>query len=124
MKTACSPVFSTLLSISLSCAPLFAQAPAGQAQQPEFVKQGQQLMHEGKLQEALTLFRQTLQTTPLSLQANLGAGIVLDRMGQGEEARKILAGAIANFDWDLKAIHSRDEVMWHVFRREAESTVR
>jgi hypothetical protein len=46
------------------------------------------------------------------------------RLGQGEEARKILAGAIADFDWDLKAIHSRDEVMRHVFRREAESMIR
>jgi thioredoxin-like negative regulator of GroEL len=90
MKTAYSPVLCILLILSHSCAPLLAQAPAGQAQQPEFAKQGQQLMREGKLQDALALFRQTLQSMPLSLQANLGAGVVLDLMGQGEEAQVFL----------------------------------
>ena len=124
MKTACSPVFSTLLSISLSCAPLFAQAPAGQAQQPEFVKQGQQLMHEGKLQEALTLFRQTLQTTPLSLQANLGAGIVLDLMGQGEEARKYFSKAIDVSDTpERKAAAQRAMAMSYAFEGNCKKTI-
>ena len=60
VKTVFSPVLSTLLLLSFSRTPLLAQAPAGQAQQPEFVKQGQRLMREGKLEDALTLFRQTL----------------------------------------------------------------
>src|SRR6266852_5365111 len=124
MKTACSPVLATLLLISLSCAPLFAQAPAGQAQQPEFVKQGQQLMHEGKLQEALTLFRQTLQTTPLSLQANLGAGIVLDLMGQGEEARKYFSKAIDVSDTpERKAAAQRAMAMSYAFEGNCKKTI-
>ena len=73
--------------------PLFAQAPA-QQQPPEFVKQGQQLMREGKPEEALALYRQTLQTSPDSLPANIAAGSVLDLMGKGEEARTYFKKAI------------------------------
>jgi len=49
MKLTIGAITSALLVILGSLAPLFAQAPA-QQQQPEFVKQGQQLMREGKLQ--------------------------------------------------------------------------
>jgi tetratricopeptide (TPR) repeat protein len=72
----------------------FAQAPAQPPQQPEFVKQGQQLIREGKPDEALALYRKTLQATPDSVPANIAAGIVLDLMGKGEEARKYFAKAI------------------------------
>ncbi len=124
MKTAYSPVLCILLTISLSCAPLFAQAPAGQAQQPEFVKQGQQLMREGKLDDALTLFRQTLQTMPLSLQANLGAGIVLDLMGQGEEARKYFSKAIDVSDTpERKAAAQRAMAMSYAFEGNCSKTI-
>jgi tetratricopeptide (TPR) repeat protein len=116
MKTVCYPVLSTLVALSLWCAPLFAQAPAGQAQQPEFVKQGQQLLREGNLQDALALFRQTLQSIPLSLQANLGAGIVLDLMGQGEEARKYFSKAIdISVTPERKAASQRAMAMSYAF---------
>jgi tetratricopeptide (TPR) repeat protein len=58
------------------------------------VKRGAALAREGKLQEALALYRQVLQTTPDSLPANNAAGIVLDLMGQGAEARKYFAKSI------------------------------
>src|SRR5205807_708530 len=75
--------------------PQAAQTPGGpQQQQPEFIKQGQQLMRDGKLPEALALYRQTLKTSPNSLPANNAAGVVLDLMGQGTEARKYFAKAI------------------------------
>src|SRR5436853_7297949 len=79
--------------VLLSITPVLAQAPA-QQQQPEFVKQGQQLMREGKPEEALSLYRRTLQTSPDSVPANIAAGSVLDIMGKGEEARKYFAKAI------------------------------
>jgi len=47
MKVTIGAITSALFVILGSLAPLFAQAPA-QQQQPEFVKQGQQLMREGK----------------------------------------------------------------------------
>jgi hypothetical protein len=46
MKATIGVIASTLLVILGSLAPLFAQAPA-QQQQPEFVKQRQELMREG-----------------------------------------------------------------------------
>jgi len=85
------PVLLFIVSESLS-----AQMPGGQAQagQPEFVRQGQALMREGKLQDALVLYRQVLQATPDSAPANNAAGVTLDLMGQGVEARKYFAKAI------------------------------
>jgi tetratricopeptide (TPR) repeat protein len=51
-------------------------------------------MRQGKLDEALALYRQTLQTSPDSVAANNAAGVVLDLMSQGTEARKYFAKAI------------------------------
>ena len=87
MKAVVQMVFAALVVCFPAPASLFAQAPA-QRQQPEFLKQGQQLMHEGKLEEALALYRKTLESSPDSLPANIAAGDILDLMGKGEEARK------------------------------------
>jgi tetratricopeptide (TPR) repeat protein len=70
-----------------------AQPPMGQ-NQPDFVRQGQQLMREGKPEEALSLYQAILKTTPDSLPANNAAGIVLDWMGRGNEAREYFQKAI------------------------------
>jgi len=96
MKLATHKTFLAMLVFSFVPASLFAQAaqPPAQRQQPEFIKQGQQLMREGKLEEALALYRQTLQASPLSLPANIAAGNVLDLVGKGEEARKYFQKAI------------------------------
>jgi tetratricopeptide (TPR) repeat protein len=85
---------AAVLTICSSLAPLSAQAPAAQQQQPEFVKQGQQLIREGKPDNALALYRKTLQTSPDSIPANVAAGSVLDLMGKGDEARKYFSKAI------------------------------
>jgi tetratricopeptide (TPR) repeat protein len=82
-----------IMVILLSLAIALAQAPAQQPQ-PEFIKQGQRLLREGKREEALALYRQTLEASPDSIPANLAAGSVLDLMGRGEEARKYFAKAI------------------------------
>lgn len=102
----------------------FAQAPAAQPEQPEFVKKGQQLMREGKMQDALALFRQTLQTSPFSVQANLGAGIVLDLISQGEDARKYFAKAIDVADTaERKAASQRAMAMSYAFEGNCKKTV-
>jgi tetratricopeptide (TPR) repeat protein len=102
----------------------YTQAPAAQPEQPEFVKKGQQLMREGKMPEALALFRQTLQTSPLSVQANLGAGIVLDLVGQGEDARKYFAKAIDVADTpERKAAAQRALAMSYAFEGNCKKTV-
>src|ERR1700752_2043878 len=94
MKAILRTIPTVVVFLLASTATLFAQAPGGQQEQPEFIKQGQQLMREGKLDAALALYRQTLQTSPDSLPANTAAGSVLDLMGQGEEARQYFGKAI------------------------------
>ena len=85
MKATIGAIVSVLFLLFGSLASC-AQA-SGQQQQPEFVKQGQQLIREGKPDDALTLYRKTLQTSPDSIPANVAAGSVLDLMGKGGEAR-------------------------------------
>jgi len=80
MKATITAAASVLSIILGSVAALFAQTPT--QQQPEFANQAQQLMREGKPEAALAVYRQTLQTSPNSVAANLGAGSVLDLMGQ------------------------------------------
>src|SRR5207253_9562779 len=62
MKLILCPIALGIIVILLSTASVLAQAPA-QQQQPEFVKQGQQLMRAGKPEEALALYRQTLHVS-------------------------------------------------------------
>jgi tetratricopeptide (TPR) repeat protein len=123
MKVAVPIAFSTLVLVSFSSVPLFAQAPA-QRQQPEFIKQGQQLLREGKLEEALALYRHTLQSSPLSLPANIAAGNVLDLMGKGEDARKYFQKAIDIADTaEHKASANRAMAMSYAFEANCKKTV-
>jgi tetratricopeptide (TPR) repeat protein len=111
------------LAVMTSLTPLFAQV-AGQQPQPEFIKQGQQLMREGKLDDALALYRKTLQMSPNSVPANIAAGSVLDLMGQGEEARLYLSKAIQVADTpEHKAMAQRAMAMSYAFERNCNKTV-
>lgn len=124
MKPEMRTILPSLLVILLNGSPLLAQAPAGPPPQPEFIKQGQQLLREGKLQEALALYRQTLQTSPLSVQANIAAGSVLDLLGQGEEARKYFAKAIDVSDTpERKAQAQRAMAMSYAFEGNCKKTI-
>lgn len=92
--------------------------PQGQQreQQPEFIRQGQQLLREGKLDDALALYQNTLKSSPDSLPANLAAGSVLDLLGKGEEARKYFAKAIAVAGApERKAMAERSMAMSYAF---------
>jgi tetratricopeptide (TPR) repeat protein len=121
MKVIISAIALTVLLFG--SAALFAQAPA-QPQQPEFIKQGQQLTRDGKPDEALALYRQALQASPNSLPANLAAGSTLDLMGRGVEARKYFAKAIdiAATPED-KASATRAMAMSYAFEGNCEKTV-
>ena len=82
-----------LAACLVSTTALWAQPP-GRGPQSESLRQGQQLVRQGKLDEALALYRQELQNSPDSVPANNAAGVVLDLMGRGAEARKYFAKAI------------------------------
>src|SRR5580700_4484392 len=121
MKLTIAAIASTVFLIGSTA--LVAQAPA-QPQQPEFVKQGQQLMRDGKPEEALALYRQTLQTSPDSLAANLAAGSTLDLMGKSEEARKYFTKAIEVADTpESKASARRAMAMSYAFEGNCKKTV-
>jgi tetratricopeptide (TPR) repeat protein len=123
MKLKIGAITSALLVILGSVKPLLAQMPA-QPQQPEFIKQGQQLMREGKMQEALALYRQTLQTSPNSVPADIAAGSVLDLMGNGEEARKYFTKAIDVADSpENKASAERAMAISYAFEGNCKKTV-
>ncbi len=94
MKASIAVIPRYFLTLLASLAPLLAQTPGRQEQQPAFIKQSQQLMREGKLYDAFVLYRNTFQLSPNSVPANFAAGSVLDLMGRGEEAREYVAKAI------------------------------
>jgi tetratricopeptide (TPR) repeat protein len=124
MKATIRTIPTVLVFLWFSVATLSAQAPAAQQEQPEFIKQGQQLMREGRLDAALALYRRTLQTSPNSLPANTAAGSVLDLMGQGEEARQYLAKAIQVADTpERKAMAQRAMAMSYAFEGNCKKTV-
>jgi tetratricopeptide (TPR) repeat protein len=124
MKATVAVICRAFLVLSVSLAPLLAQTPDGQQQQPEFIKQGQQLMREGKLDDALALYRKTLQVSPNSVPANIAAGSVLDLTGQGEEAREYLKKAIQVADTpEHKAAAQRAMAMSYAFEGNCKKTV-
>jgi len=124
MKAPATVIPRALLVLSASLGPLFAQVPS-QQQQPEFIKQGQQLMREEKLDDALALYRKTLQISPDSGPANIAAGSVLDIMGQGEEARLYFAKAIQVADTpENNAIAQRAMAMSYAFEGDCRKTVK
>jgi tetratricopeptide (TPR) repeat protein len=124
MNASTAVILRAFLVISVSVARVFAQAPGGQEQPPEFIKQGQQLMREGKLDDALALYSQALQTSPNSLPANIAAGSLLDLLGQGEEARQHFGKAIQVADTpELKAIVQRAMAMSYAFEGNCTKTI-
>lgn len=126
MKAVAHIAFSALVATACFGASLLAQtaqAP-GQRQQPEFIRQGQQLMRDGKLEEALALYRQTLQSQPLSLPANIAAGNVLDLLGRNAEARKYFQRAIDVAEKpDQKASANRAMAMSYAFEGSCKKAV-
>ena len=123
MKKTIGKITSALLVILVSLSSLFAQTPP-QPEQPEFIKQGQQLLKDGKPDAALALYRQTLQASPNSLPANLAAGNVLDLMGKGEEARKYFTKAIDGAATpEDKASAKRAMAMSYAFEGNCQKTI-
>ena len=81
-------------------------------------------MRDGKAEEALALYRQTLLTSPNSVPANVAAGSVLDLMGKGEEARKYFTKAIDVADTpEGKASAKRAMAMSYAFEGNCKKTI-
>jgi tetratricopeptide (TPR) repeat protein len=78
-------------------------------------------MRDGKLEDALALYR---QTPPDSLPANIAAGSILDLMGRGDEARKYFQKATDTTDTpEHKAMAQRAMAMSYAFEGNCKKTV-
>jgi tetratricopeptide (TPR) repeat protein len=74
-----------------ACLPFLLAAVFGlAAQQPT----GAQLVNTGHFEEALAVFKATLETEPRSVEANNGAGVALDLLGRYRAAQPYFTGAI------------------------------
>ncbi|MCX6596957.1 MAG: tetratricopeptide repeat protein [Acidobacteria bacterium] len=87
------PSFNFVALLTLATATVQAQ-PQGGANQPEFIRTGQQLMRAGKFEDALTLYRTEIEKSPQSVAAQNAAGTALDLMGRTTDARGHFAKAI------------------------------
>jgi tetratricopeptide (TPR) repeat protein len=90
----CAARSSWLVAFCFAAAGILDAQPPSRGPQPEFVREAQQLVRQGKLPEALGVYEQELKTSPDSAPANNGAGVVLDLMGRRREAREHFARAI------------------------------
>jgi tetratricopeptide (TPR) repeat protein len=61
---------------------------------PGWQPTGPELIRQGKLEEALAVFRTEVEASPKSAAASTGAGVVLDLMGRYTEAQQHFAQAI------------------------------
>jgi tetratricopeptide (TPR) repeat protein len=86
--------FRACVAACLLWAGIACGQPAGSQPQPTFIRQGQQLIRQGKLERALTVYERELEMSPDSLAANNAAGVVLDLLGRTVEARKYFNRAI------------------------------
>lgn len=124
MKVVLRAIAALVLSSLFSVVPVSAQGAGPQSQQPPFLRQGQQLMREGKLSEALSLYQQNLRESPNSLAANVAASSVLDLMGRGAEARKYFQKAIDSADTPVrKAMAQRAMAMSYAFEGNCKQAV-
>jgi Flp pilus assembly protein TadD len=118
------PAAAAALALS---ATLCAQPPQGGrgGPQPEFMRQAQQAMREGKLDDALAVYQKELAANPNSPQANNAAGTVLDLMGKGADARKYFQKAIdVAADPAAKANAQRQMAMSYAFEGDCRNTVK
>jgi tetratricopeptide (TPR) repeat protein len=112
-----------VVGLLLLSTPLLAQR--GAAPQSELVRQAQQLTRENKLDEALARYRQELQTTPDSVAANSGAGVVLDLMGRGADAKPYFTKAVAAAPTPLaRANAQRAMAMSYAFDNDCRNTAK
>ncbi len=84
-------VFSILICFALFPLATYSQQTQ---EQPSFVQQGQQLVKEGRYDDALSLYRTVLKAQPDSLPANTGIGVVFDLLGKTAQARPYFQKAI------------------------------
>jgi tetratricopeptide (TPR) repeat protein len=118
------PFGSTFATMLLSAAVLAAQ-PGGGQPLPEAARPGQALVREGKLDEALAIYKKALEGASDSLPLNNAIGVLLDLMGQGGEARKYFARSIElAANPQAKSAQQRAMAMSYAFQSDCQNTVK
>jgi len=117
----------TFLSLAFSAllATQPAAHPASQDPGAETARQAQQRARDGKIDEALALYRQAIQVSPDSFQVNQGYGVALDLAGQYADARRHLTKAIeAAATPAAQAGSLRTMAMSFAFQRDCQGAIR
>jgi tetratricopeptide (TPR) repeat protein len=117
---------SATILILISAAVLMAQPPGGgRGPQTEYGRQSAQLQREGKMDAALDVLKKELQAHPDSVDANNRAGLLLDLMGKGPEARQYFQKAIdAAPNAATKASMQRAMAMSYAFSGDCKNTAK
>ena len=103
----------------------FAQPARPTGSQPEWQRKAQTLLREGKLDEAFAVYQEQLKSSPNSPQLNNAAGVTLDLMGKGAEARRHFEKAITNApDARGRANAERAMAMSYAFDNDCANTVK
>jgi len=111
---------SLLLFVSLSLGQQSAQkAPPTPGSPEDLVQQGQKLSHDGKQDEALSLYTRALDKNPNLYEAHLAAGVALDLKGDYAAAREHLSKAIEVAPSDLKPQALRTMAVSYAFESDA-----
>ena len=99
--------------------------PAGaQADTLQLVQQGRRAVADGNHAEGLALYEKALATQPQLPEAHLGAGIVLDLMGEYSRAREHLTKAIEQAPPELRSNALQAMAVSHAFERHAAEAAR
>lgn len=123
-------MFRANLALSFAVAICLICAASGHAQpspqpQSDLLRQGQQQLRQGKVEEALALYRQELAKNPSSVAANNAMGVALDLEGRTKEARTYFAKAIeAAPNAQAKAAAERAMAMSYAFDNDCANTIK
>jgi tetratricopeptide (TPR) repeat protein len=116
-------LLSVCVSFSFGALSSAQQAPAAQTAAPgspaDLVQQGQKLSRDGKLDDALALYRQALDKSPDLYEAHLAEGMALDLKGDYTEAREHFNKAIEVAPADSKAQAQRAMAVSYAFEGNA-----
>lgn len=116
-------LFITFCNVGAAQSQPAAQQPAGQQAKTtddaaELVKQGEELVKNGKPDEALALYQRAVDLNPNLYQAQLFLGVALDLQGNYAEARKHLAKAIGLASQEQTAQALRVMAVSYAFERD------
>ena len=112
VRITCVPFLFASLSFAQQSDVAPAPAPGSPA---DLVKQGQKLSHDGKLDDALALYREALAKSPDLYEGHLASGIALDLKGDYTDAHEHFTKAIEVAPADSKTQAQRAMAVSYAF---------